>query len=83
MNWPQNLGFLICSVISGLWYDRFEETPIPFILTFDGASIRAIRNFRRWAGCRDHNLFLESQALAKPQNRVFWVFSNSPKYTAH
>ena len=43
-------------MITGLWHDRLEETPIPFILTFHGASIRAIRNFRRWAGCRDHNL---------------------------
>ena len=43
-------------MITGLWHDRLEETPIPFILTFHGASIRAIRNFCRGARCRDHNL---------------------------
>ena len=43
-------------MITGLWHDRLEETPIPFILTFHGASIRAIRNFCRGAGCRNPNL---------------------------
>ena len=41
-----------------------EETPILFILTFVGASIRDIRNFRRWAGCRDHSPFLKIWALS-------------------
>ena len=43
-------------MITGLWHDRLEVRPIPFILTFHGASIRAIRIFCRGAGCRDHNL---------------------------
>ena len=43
-------------MITGLWHDRLEESPIPFILTFHGASIRAIQNLCRGAGCRDHSL---------------------------
>ena len=71
-------------VISGLRHDRLEESPIPFILTFDGASIRAIQNFRRWAGCRDHSLFFWKVGFwPNPQKHDFGVFSNSPKYNAH
>ena len=62
-------------VITGLWHDRFEQTPIPFILTFDGASIRAIRNFRRWAGCRDHNLFVPSRV---GRHIFFWAKTDMP-----
>ena len=58
-----------------LWHERFEETPIPFILTFDGASIRAIRNFRRWAGCRDHNLLLRA---ALEGTHFFWAKTDMP-----
>ena len=32
------LRFLNFFDISGLWYDRFEESPILFILTFHGES---------------------------------------------
>ena len=66
---------------------------IPFILTFVGASIRAIQNFCRWAGCRDHNLLLRAalegthffwpKTNIPPKNDLFWFFCNSPNGYAH
>ena len=65
----------------GLWYDHFEETPISFILTFVGASIRDIRNFRRWTGCRDHNLFAPGRVGR--HTFFFWAKIDIPQFLTY